>query len=339
MSQKKFQTDRGTETMHRFVVAGKASQWDCPKAETKSGVGSQMDSSVSQRREDMVSGLLQETSPDNSTCERLLRTLGHPNPCQAQGQGKPSWILWSGGNLQRAERSGNPPLAQHPDNSSHFVSSPAVDPQAPGPVSQGTDPALSNCPSTERRTPARLHCRALPGFSAPRGDLEPQGYGDGLGLWNRGARSQSPARPGFSPNRLATPWYPKISADGQRHELDGRPDAWSKSGATGPVLSGLPGDPGLYSRATARLQCLGRALQRALAGEGLAAVSIPHAWTTVDAFASLPRGLQRLPQKKVEPSGEERSVCGPAALFAQDYPFDSPFAAVSRSDLVYTQSR
>ena len=339
MSQKKIETDRGSETMRWFVAARTARQLDWPKSETQSAMGPQMDRSVSQRRKDMVCGSLQETAQDRSTCKRLLRALGHPNPCQAQGQGKSSWILWSGGNLRRADRPGNPPLAQHPHNSSHFVSSPAVDPQAPGPVSEGADPALSNCPSTERCTPVRLHCGALPGFSASRGDLEPQGYGDGLGLWNRGARSESPACSDFSPKRLAKPWYPKISADGQRYEPDGRADASAQSRTTCPVLSGLPGHCAFHPRATARFQCLGRALQRTLAGEGLAAVSIPHAWATAGALQSFPRRLQQLPQTKVDTPRQEGSVQDTSAISSQAYAVDSPYATVSWSNLVYPQDR
>lgn len=339
MSQKKFQTDRGTETMRWFVVARTARQLDWPKSEAQSAMGPQMDRSVSQRRKDMVCGSIQEAAQNRSTGERFLRAIGHPNPCQAQRQGQSSWILWSGGNLRRADRSGNPPLAQHPHNSSHFVSSPAVDPQAPGPVSEGTLSSRTHRQKAQRRASGRLHCGALPGFSASRGDLEPQGYGDWLGLWNRGARPQSPARSGFSPKRLATPWYPKISANGQRHELDGRPDASAQSGATGPVLSGLPGDPGLHPRATARIQCLGRALQRTLAAEGLAAVSIPHAWATAGALQSFPRCLQQLPQTKVDTRRQEGSVQDTSAISSPACSVDSPYATVSWSNLVYPQDR
>ena len=64
MSQKKFSADRRTETMHRFVVAGEILQWDCPNSQTKSAVGSQMDTSVSQWREELVSGSIPHTPPD-----------------------------------------------------------------------------------------------------------------------------------------------------------------------------------------------------------------------------------------------------------------------------------
>ena len=137
MSQKNFFTDRRTKTVHRFVVAGEIGQWDCPKAQTKSAVGLQMDTSVSQQHEELVSGSIPQTSPDGSAGERLLRTIGHPNPSSAQKHKKPLGVLWSGGNLQRTGRSGNPSLAQHSHDSSDSSSSQACDSKASGPISKG----------------------------------------------------------------------------------------------------------------------------------------------------------------------------------------------------------
>ena len=99
MSQKNFFADRRTDTVHWFVVAGEISQWDCPKAQTKSAVGLQMDTSVSQQHEELVSGSIPQLPPDGSAGEQLLRTIGHPNPSPAQKHKKPSGVLWSGGNL------------------------------------------------------------------------------------------------------------------------------------------------------------------------------------------------------------------------------------------------
>ena len=339
MSQKKFWADRRKETMHRFVVEGEIRQLDCPIAETKPAMGSQMDPSVSQRREELVSGSIQASPQGGPTCERGLRTFGRPNPYSAQEPKKPAGILWSGSDLQRVARSESPPLAFHSDHSSDPGPSQASDPQAPGSVSEGPDPALGHGQKTERRPPDRLHRRALPGFSASRGHLEPQGYGHRLCLWNRGARPEGPARSGVSDEGLATPWDSKISANGQRYEPDRRPDASPKYRATGPVLSGLSGNPRLHPRAASRLQCPGRALQWDLAGEGLAAVSIPDPGGTAQALASLSGSLQRLLEAKVDPSGKKRSHQGPSAIPAPAYPLDSPLAALSRSDLVYTENR
>jgi len=339
MSQKKLFADQRTETVHRFVVAGEIGQWDCPKSETKSSVGSQMDTSVSQQRKDLVSESIAQTPPDGSTGERLLRTVGYPNPSSAQKHKKSSGVLWSGGHLQRSDRSGNPSLAQHPHDSSDSPSSQACDPQASGPVSKGADPARPYGQKTKRRPSGRLHCGALPGFSTPPGGAEPQGHGHGPCLWNRGARPKGKARSGLSSKGLATPWYSEIFADGQRYEPDGRSDAPPNCGATGSVLSGLSGHCSLYPRATARLQRFGRALQWALAGEGLAALSIPHAGATPRAFSGLSKGLQYLPQTKIDPPGKRRFVPGPVALSAQEDPLDSPSAPLPGADLVYTENR
>ena len=156
MSQKNFFTDRRTKTVHRFVVAGEIGQWDCPKAQTKSAVGLQMDTSVSQQHEELVSGSIPQPPPDGSAGEQLLRTIGHPNPSPAQKHKNPSGVLWSGGNLQRADRSSNLSLAQHLHDPSDPSSSQACDPQASRPVSKGANPARPYGQKTKRRPSDRL---------------------------------------------------------------------------------------------------------------------------------------------------------------------------------------
>lgn len=339
MSQKNFCADRGEETMRQTLVAEQIDQLDCPPTFAESGMGISMDKPVRIQRGVVVSRPVASTPRDGSEGQFVFRALGGSRPSQAQEQTKPVGILWRRGDLPRVDRSGNPSDAQRPDDSSDIVSTQASDPQAPGSVSEGTDASLSNHPETERRPPGRLYRGALFGFSSSRRHLQPKGWGDRSGGGMRGAGSDRSARIGLFYEGLASAGYSEVFADGQRHEPDRRPDASPESGAVGPILSGLSGDSGLYSRAKTRLQCSGRALQRALARESLAEVSISDIPATSETFGGLSGGLQRLPKTKIDPPRERRSLPNPCAISSEEYPFYSPFAALSWTNLVYTENR
>lgn len=339
MSQKNFCADRGTETMRQTLVAEQAGQLDCPHTEAESRMGISMDKTVRIRRGVVVSGPVASTPCDCSEGQFVFRASGGSRPSQAQGQTKSSGILWRGGDLPRVDRSGNPSDAQRPDDSSDIVSAQASDPQASGPIPEGGDLALSDGPKTERRPPGRLYRGALFGFSSTRCHLQPEGWGDRSGGGMRGAGSDRSTRVGLSDEGLAEAGYSEISADGQRYEPDRRPDASPKSGEAGPILSGLSCDSGLYSRAKTRLQCGGRTLQRALARESLAEVSVPGILATSETFAGLSGGLQRLPETKIDSPGERRSLEHLRAMSAKEPPFSTSAAALSWTDLVHTENR
>jgi hypothetical protein len=146
----------------------------------------------------MVSGPIHKATPDSSAREQLLRAFGDQNSCTAQKSKKPAGLLWGRSHLQRAGRLGHSTLAFDSHYSSDSGSSSAINPQASGPVSKGAGLAFSHCPPTERPTPIRFHCGALPVFSSSGRSSEPEGSGYWYGLWNRGTRPPSSACPGLS---------------------------------------------------------------------------------------------------------------------------------------------
>lgn len=339
MGQKNFGVDRGTETMHPSLVAEKVHQLDGPHAEAESGMGLSMDRPVRPWGGSVVSGSVASAPCHHPAGSCILRASGRSRSSQAQEQKKPVGVLGCGSHVQRAGRPGRPSHAQHSDDPSDVGSPQPVDAQTSGPVSQGTRSAWSNGQKTERHSPTRLHCGALPGLSASGRDLQPQRRRHRFGRRDRAARSPGTACLGLSPAGLETPRDSRVFADGQRHEPDRGADAPLDVGTTGPLLSGLSGDPGLYPRAAARLQCGCRALQRAVAGESLAAVPISDAWATAGSLAGLSGGLQHLPETKRDPARQRRPVQDPCALFAQAYLLSTPVAALSRSDLVDPENR
>ena len=339
MSQKNFWIDRGTETMHQTLVAEQAGQLDSPHTEAEPRMGIPMDEKVRVRGGAVVSGPVASTPRDDSESQFVFRAFGGSDPCPTEEQTKPSRILWRRGDLPRAGRSWNPPEAQRSDHTSDFGSAQAFDPQASGSIPEGGDPPLSDCQKTERRPPGRLHRGALFGFPSPRRHLQPEGWGDRDGGRDRRDRSERPTGVGLSDEELAEAGYSQVFADGQRHEPYRRPNACPESGAPGSVLSGLPGDSGLYPREAARLQCDRRALQWIVAREGLAEVSVPDVCAASEAFASLSGRLQRLPETKIDSPGQKRSFESPRAISAEDHLFSTPVAALSWADLVHTENR
>jgi hypothetical protein len=168
--------------------------------------------------------------------------------------------------------------------------------------------AHASSPSPERRTPTRLYPRALSGGPESRRQHEPQGHGHWAGRRDRGARPTSPARAGVSDAGLAPSWTSSVCLfNGQRHERDGRPVPSPQSGTTDPTLLALSSHPGLYARSASRRQRPGRTLQRPLAGEGLAAGSLPHPALPDAPVLPLSDGLHHLSHTQADPSGAARA--------------------------------
>jgi len=339
MSQKNFWTDRSAKAMHPPVVAEKARWLDCPYAEAQPPVGVSVDTAVRIGQSAVVSGPVASSPCPGSTGQSVLRASGDSGPSQAQEPKQCVGVLRRRSDLSGARRSGRPPLAQPPDDPSHPGSTPAADAKTSGSVSERTRSAWTFGPTAERRSSDGLYRGTLSGIAAADCRYQPQGQRHGSGGRTRGTGSQHPSRFGLSLDGLATARASEIFADGQRHESDGRPEASPDPRAVGPVLSGLPGHSSLYPRAAARLQRDRRAVQWAVAAEGLAAVSLPIAPRAADTVAGVPRRLQRLPEKPADPPGKSGAVWYPSAPSAPTDSAATPVAALSRPDLVYPENR
>lgn len=241
--------------MHHVVVAAHADQWGRPRPESKPSVGVSLDEAVRVGGGSVVSGPVASSACAGPASEYVLRAPGGAHASPAQGQTQPVGILWCRSDLPRIGQSRDPSPAQHPHHSSDSGAARFGDSPAAGPVSERTEPALPHGPPAERRPPDRFHRGTLLGSAASRCDPEPKRCGDGVGRQDRGGRSARPTCLGVSAARLATPWSAAVAPNGQRYESDGRADACPESGTAGPILSGLSGHSGLYTRTEARLQC------------------------------------------------------------------------------------
>jgi hypothetical protein len=137
MNKKNLWADQGAETLRRVVVAGTVCQLDCSATATESPMGAQMDSSISERWEDLVFGAIETSPPTLSTHESDLRTVGAPYPYQAQKSEEPAGFLWGRSYWQRVARFGHPLPAFDSHDSSDSGSTLSRDPQTAGPISQG----------------------------------------------------------------------------------------------------------------------------------------------------------------------------------------------------------
>src|SRR6267143_1569920 len=323
--------------MYQTLVAEEAGQLDFPHPEAKPTMGVSMDETVRGWGGVVVAGSIASTPGDCAEGQCVFRAAGRSCPSHAQEQTESVGILWRRGDLQRVGRVGNPSDAVRPDHSSDFGSAQASDTKASGPIPEGGDTALSHCRKAERHPPGRLHRGALFGCSSSRRYLQPEGWGYGSGRRMRGAGSERSTGAGLSDQGLAPTWYSEVFADGQRHEPDRRSDASPESGPAGPIVFGLSGHSGFYPGEAARLQCGRRAVQRPVAREGLAAVSISDPVATSGTFARLSGGLQCLPETEIDPPRQRGSLGDLCAISAEAPPFSTPAAALSWTDLVHTE--